>query len=251
VVVSRWNGLAVVGVLVLLSLCKFNIWLALAALLIPVAKLGSRRRQMAFAGLCVGAACVTAYLWEHASAAPLAVFQSARAAEGKLMAANAAFVAHHPIRFGEIALFSNILFSWSWLREFVGFFGWLTIPLHPLLVILYAGGMIFATSTQPVRVALSRFQRRVLEGVVVLTVLSVSVLLWILETDVKTLQQAPLGLVFIEGVQGRYFLPIAFPALVSLCKCRIRPRGWAMAAILSTVVAANAGAVLTIWATYH
>jgi len=251
VVVSRWNGLAVVGVLILLSLCKFNIWLALAALLIPAGKFGSRRGQLAFAGLCVGAACATATVWQRASATALAAFQSARAAEGKLMAANAAFVVHHPIRFGEIALFSNILFSWSWLREFVGFFGWLTIPLHPLLVILYAGGMIFAASTQPVRVALSRFQRRVLDGMVVPTVLSVSVLLWILETDVKTLQQAPLGLVFIEGVQGRYFLPIAFPALVSLSKCRIRPGGWAMAAILTTVVAANAGAVLAIWGTYH
>ena len=238
------DGLPAVGVLMVLSLCKFNPWLALLALLIPAKKFRGRRGRIAFAGLCVAAACATAFLWQHANAAALSAFQSARAADGKLLAANAAFVAAHPIRFAEIVLFTTVISSWVSLQEFVGFFGWLSVPMHPLLVMLYAAGIIFAAFMQPSRLALSRSQRNVLACVVLGTFISLNVLMWVFESDKPWLHDATQGLVFVRGIQGRYFLPIALPALALVSKRRIKPGGWRVSGILAPVVVVNAGALL-------
>jgi hypothetical protein len=245
------DGLLVVGVLILLSLCKFNPWLALFALLIPAEKFPARWGRIAFAALCVVAACATELVWNHVNAPALLALQSARAAEGKLLAANAAFVSSHPLRFAEIAVFTNVAASWEWLHEFVGVLGWVSLPIHPLLVILYTCGMILAARTLSSEIALSRCQKVVLAAVVSFTIFSLDVLLWILETPASMLHLAPFELVLIRGIQGRYFLPIALPALVLVSRGRSQPPSWGLPAILTIVAAVNAGGLLTLWSSYH
>src|SRR5207247_1378484 len=92
------------ALMVLLSLCKFNPWLALLPLLIPARKFQARWGPAAFAVACIAVASGAAFLWQYQNAAALAAFQASRAADGKLMGANAAFVAAHPVHFAGIML---------------------------------------------------------------------------------------------------------------------------------------------------
>jgi hypothetical protein len=245
------DGLPVVGVLILLSLCKFNPWLGLLALLIPAEKFPARWGRIAFAGLCAATACAVELIWSHANAAALLAFQAARAADGKLLAANAAFFSSHPLRFAEIAALTDVAGSWEWIREFVGVLGWVSVPIHPLLVILYTGGMIFAARKLCAEIAPSRYQKVILMLVVSLTVFSLNVLLWILETPTSMLHLAPFELELIRGIQGRYFLPMALPALVLVSRSRAQMPSWGLSAIIAIVVAVNAGGLLTVWSSYH
>jgi hypothetical protein len=246
------DGLPVVGVLIVLSLCKFNPWLALLALLIPAGKFPARWGRLAFAGLCAAVACSAELIWNHSNAAALLAFQSARAASGKLLAANAAFVSGHPLRFAEIAVLTNLAASWEWLHELVGVFGWVSVPIHPFLAILYIGGMIFAARRLSGKIALSRHQKAVLALVVSLTIVSLDVLLWILEMPAPILHLASREMVLIRGIQGRYFLPIALPALALAGRSRAQFPSWGLSAILTVVVAVNAGGLLTLcFAYYH
>lgn len=245
------DALLLALLLVLVSLCKFNLWLGLLILLIPSVRAGSRGKLAALTAACVLAALVAALGWQHINSEALAAFQAARAANGRVLADNAAFLRHHPLKFLEIAAYTAVVFSWVWLQQFVGMFGWISIDLNPLLVVLYAACIVVAVGAQPQRFAWERRQKLLLAAFALLSFVSLEVVLWIFETERTRLRQAYAGPVFIRGIAGRYFLPIALPALAAVSRRRWRPVPRLQACLLGAAAVVNCLALVRIWGVYH
>jgi uncharacterized membrane protein len=238
-----------VVLLVLLALCKLNVWTALLVGLIPARKFRSRGGAALFAASCMLAAMLVGSAWQSINAPAISAFRAASAAEGKLIADNAAFLLHHPFRFFELMLFTDPRFFWIWWREFIGMFGWLSIQMSPLHVFMYTAGLILAACAQSARVSVSRWQRVIVAAFVLLTVISVHALLWVFETPVQTLRHALDHWVLIGSIQGRYFLPLALPAVVLVKRC-FQLNGLLLVGILTLIVDVNVFALITISLAY-
>ena len=98
--------------------------------------------------------------------------------------------------------------------QFVGRFGWLDTPL-PLTVRMLYLGMLFLIALTDGRpdFSLSFGQRAVLAAVFLGTLLATAGIIYITWT--------PVGAGYIEGMQGRYFIPVAPAALLLLTSRRL------------------------------
>jgi uncharacterized membrane protein len=235
--------------LVLLALCKLNVWTALLVSLIPARKFRSRRWAALFAASCVLAAMLVGFGWQSINAPAISAFRAASVADGRMIPDNAAFLLHHPFRFFELMLFTGQGYFWIWWREFIGVFGWKFILLSPLHVFMYTAGLILAACTQSALVRISRWQKVIVAAFVLLTFISIHALLWVFETHVQTLQHALDQWVFIRGIQGRYFLPLALPAVVFV-KRWFRLNGLLLVGVLTLVVGVNVFALVAISLAY-
>ncbi len=244
------DRLIIVVLLALVALCKFNLWTALLAFLIPGGKFGSQKGRFIFGGTCLIAVCLVGGGWHFLNQASVATFTQHRLAEGKWTAENAAFIVNHPLMFVGNIITTDALFGWIWVNEFVGLFGWLSIPMNPVLVVSYAGVMLLAACTTAGRIEMARHERAVLGTFVLLTFISLHVLLWIFETTTRGLHDALTQSVPIAGIQGRYFLPLALPALAIVRRHHFRLQPSVVGAVLAIVVIVNGGALVTIWRVY-
>lgn len=244
------DRLIIVVLLALVALCKFNLWTALLAFLIPGGKFGSQKGRFIFAGTCLVAVCLVGGGWHFLNQASVAAFTQHRLAEGKWTGENAAFIVNHPLMFVGNIITTDALFGWIWVNEFVGLFGWLSIPMNPVLVVSYAGVMLLAACTTAGRIEIARHERAVLGTFVLLTFISLHVLLWIFETTTRGLHDALTQSVPIAGIQGRYFLPLALPALAIVRRHHFRLQPSVVGAVLAIVVIVNGGALVTIWRVY-
>jgi uncharacterized membrane protein len=243
--------LFIIVLLTLLALCKLNVWMALLVLLIPPKKFVSPRTAALFIGSCVAASLLTAFIWQTLNNPETAAFQRMYTQQGKSLLDNRTFLLGHPLRFCGMIVFTSVISSWIWLKEFVGVFGWLTIQMSPLHTFMYSAALGLAACSQSGLVRIVRFQKLVLAGFVLLTIVSIHVLLWIFETPVDVLRKACTEWVFVEGIQGRYFLPVALPALVLMPKFpAIRQEGLLQVIVLSVVVVINVLALVGIWQIY-
>jgi uncharacterized membrane protein len=246
----RRDWILVPVILVLLTLCKFNVWMSLLVLLIPAKKFGSRKRAAVFAGVCLLACCIAGFGWQKINSAAISAYASLRAGHGAVLADNIAFLQAHPLTFLGIVQSTCSSMVWIWLWEFVGVFGWVRVPLPGPLFVVYIALLILAACTQA-RVVLTRPQRTILFSFVVLTIISIHALLWVFETDTTVLRQAFAGPVFVSGIQGRYFLPIGLPALAIIGNGRIQLSRLFLLIAIGAVVVINIFALITIWRAYY
>ncbi len=248
--VSVRHRLLLIFLTVTLALCKSNVWISLLVLLIPARKFRSRGKAALFATVCVLSAFVAAFVWQRINGQAVAAFRAFEAEHGKSVPDNIAFLFGHPFRFGAIMLLTDVVSSWTWLQEFIGRFGWLTIQMSPVHALMYTTAIVLAAYTQSAAITIARWQKLIIASFVLLTVLSLHVLLWTFETSVQVLQHASTSWVRVSGMQGRYFLPVALPALALLGKRRFRLDGLLLVGVLATVVIINTMALLTIWQVY-
>lgn len=248
--VSRRDGIVLLGLTAVLALCKLNVWTGLLPLLIPSRKFGSRKRAFLFAAACVCAGCVVALAWQSLNAGAIEAYRVARAAHGAQVADNLAFLSSHPFRFLSIAAstFASSILAWLW--ELVGVFGWVTVALPGPLFVVYIALMV-ASACAADRLTLTGYQRAILACFVFLTVLSIHVLLWVFQTGRQSLSDALVGSVQIAGIQGRYFLPIALPALAVISNRGFRLGVVFLASSLAIVMAINGLALHTLWRAYR
>jgi hypothetical protein len=147
----------------------------------------------------------------------ISAFRAASAGDGRLIPDSTAFLLHHPFIFFELMLFTDPRLFWLWWRQFIGMFGWTFIQMSPLHVVMYTAGLILAACTKSARVRISRRQK---------VIVTVFVLL-----------------------QGRYFLPLALPAVVIVKRC-FQLNGLLLIGILTLVVGVNVFALITISRAY-
>jgi uncharacterized membrane protein len=248
--VRRQDLIIVPVMLVLLTLCKFNVWMSLLVLLIPAKKFGSRRRAAVFAAICLLACCLAGFGWQRLNASAIAAYGAMRAAHGAVVTDNIAFLQSHPLKFLGIVQTTCFSMVWAWLWEFVGVFGWVTVPLPGPLFAAYVALLILAAWTQS-RAVPTRPQRAILATFVALTVISIHALMWVFQTDTAVLHQAFAGPVSVSGIQGRYFLPIGLPALAIIGNRGIQLTRLFLAIALGSVVVINILALITIWRAYY
>ncbi len=248
--VRRQDWILVPVMLALLTLCKFNVWMSLLVLLIPAKKFGSRRRAVVFAGTCLLVCCLAGFGWQRINASAIAAYGAMRAAHGTVVVDNIAFLQDHPVKFLGIVQTTCFSMVGAWLWEFVGVFGWVTIPLPGPLFAVYIALLILAAWTQP-RAVLTGPQRAILAAFVALTVISIHALLWVFQTDTAVLRQALAGPVSVSGIQGRYFLPLGLPVLAIIGNGRIQLTRLFLAIALGSVALINILALITIWRAYY
>ena len=109
-------------------------------------------------------------------------------------------------------------------REFVGVLGWLDTPL-PNSYVALAAVVLLATlaMSRPAAPLVGRRPRMVAASLVLGAVVAVFVL--------QYLSWSPIGGPAVDGVQGRYFLPVAPFLLLLLPGSRARQPGWAWVAL--------------------
>jgi uncharacterized membrane protein len=195
---------AIGGVLlagILLALCKqpYAV-LLLLFFLIPPRHLGGTRRYLLFFGLLCLAGIGMMGLWLYSIRSVYAAFETAHG--GKLA------ILMEPLRYAGIVWETTCRYGLELLSGYVGTLGWHNLPLPAWLVLLHllmlAG---YALTDATPGYALCLWRRALLLGVWLLAALVIYTSLYASWT--------PPGSPVIEGLQGRYFIPIAMlPALL-------------------------------------
>jgi uncharacterized membrane protein len=118
----------------------------------------------------------------------------------------------HPFRFLGIAIADYFQHAQRYLLQFMGALGWLDVHLPKgfLLAYLVALMALLFLDADP-RLSLASWQRVVLAGATFAAMLLISASQYATWT--------PYGATYLDGIQGRYFLPLA-PAGAWACHCR-------------------------------
>jgi uncharacterized membrane protein len=248
--ISRKDAALVLATLMLLTLCKFNVWISIFALLIPVSKFGSWKRAAGFFPGCFGVCCATGLAWQKVNATAVSVYTGYRAVAGAVIVENAAFLRHHPLEFLSSIAATCYSLSLAWVWGFVGVFGWVTIPLPGPLVATYVVLLLLA-SLQSMQVRVSPWQRTILGIGVTLTVISIHVLLWVFQAHATLVKHAVSEPVLVPGIQGRYFLSIGLPALTLIANRRFNPSHRLQIGIIGAVVVINLLGLVTMCQVYY
>ncbi len=247
----------VLGVLiVLVALTRSLPAVVVLPLVIPSARFGSpRNRWLAIAAytlltvLCVG-------FWQHLNQANLE-----RLAEARMMRAyvvdvhsNIRFLREHPVETASI--FLRTVTDFHYIRakstEIVGRFGWLSVSLPGWLVCLYLALLVASATTQSYDAKLTWPARGMLLLFVAAGAANTLAAGWVLETPIVVLGVPAAWPGFRVLSQGRYWIPLAFPALILLAntKARLNPRVFAGIA-LAVILIANGVAFHIIRTTYY
>lgn len=114
------------------------------------------------------------------------------------------FILQNPVQYGSILLKTLFVYLRPfYLETFVGKFGWLDTPLAPWLRYCFLW-MLLLTS---ICISDNRIKIKPLSKLIVLGILIL--LITLVETSMYVIW-SPVGSPYIEGVQGRYFIPFAF-----------------------------------------
>jgi uncharacterized membrane protein len=147
-------------------------------------------------------------------------------------------VAQAPLHFLRLAASDYITHSFQYIDHLVGRLGWLDIGLPRLVVISYIVLFVYVAVSVSLRV--TGIERAILASVFLATLLLLSLSQYLIWT--------PVGGTSIEGLQGRYFIPVVPLALLLMSTRRVRLWRWAICAL---TMIGNAIALYTLAAHYY
>jgi uncharacterized membrane protein len=250
---------AVLGTLILLvALSRSMLAVVVLPLVIPTARFGSTRNRwcaiVAYALLGV----LSMASWQHVNRANFERLAEQRITRQRMglpavdVRANMRFLYEHPWQTASTFFHSitDLHYVHFTSREIVGWLGWLSVPLPRWLVYLYLGLLVLAPVTQTRGTNLDWPQRGLLLLFVAAAAANILAAGWVLETPLEVLNTP--WHQFSVYTQGRYWIPLVFPALVLLTNTRIRrnPRVFAGVAVCIILIA-TAVAMHAIRATYY
>jgi uncharacterized membrane protein len=227
------------------SLCKINVWLALLIVLAPVSRFRSIRHRRAVLLGCLLLAVVITAGWNAINRENInSWIEYLRVQHQTTFSANLAAVYQHPWLF-LLACARTWTERWRDLAaEFVGTFGWLSIPLPAWSVWLYVLLLVYTALAGTKEVVVKLSERLVFAGVGVLGLAFTFITIWCANTPDSYRDSALYGSGFVLGVQGRYFIPFSYPLLVALSNLRLRVnRKWLWRLTAVTIVVVNAVAL--------
>ncbi len=170
------------------------------AMLAAIPVLLTWRRSDRARGLASGAIAIAiAGTWLAGGVMPLSA--ATRAGGGLLTGAQIHWVARHPVGFLGVVLRSFVGDRWVRFREFVGVLGWLDIILKTSAYRVCKWALVIAalaTVAGPAALAVPRLRIVLLLLLVLFGIEAALYLSW-----------STLGAPSVDGVQGRYFLPVA------------------------------------------
>lgn len=230
---------ACLGVLIVANaLSKFNVFLVLILVLIPAERFASRRQRWLSVAAGVLLAILAAAAWQQANRENIVNFRAFRFSLGVDVTANAQFAAAHPLLVIQAALHTILDYAGTYLTEVVGFLGTLSLPLPAWLVAVYLVVLLILMITAPPGLPASGSKRAWAAGLFAASITAIFFLLFTFETArAKLAVFSPES--YVDGMQGRYAIPI-FPLLFFvLGQRRTLPPAvaWGMAVV--TVLIAN------------
>ncbi|MFL5252412.1 MAG: DUF2142 domain-containing protein [Rhodopila sp.] len=206
-VVSRWEWLIPAVLIGMASAskivyCSLTLLLAVAAATaLPPAR--NTLAKTRFIIVLIGLSLVIPVLWQVYGAMPVTV--TFRAEDNVLPAGQLHYLANHPADVPGIATATFKLLWWLYIRQFIGVLGWLDTDLSPwfyhavpaVLLLILLVTMLGPDGSWRGQVWLR------------LSVLAAACLATVATFAALYLIWSPVGSPIVEGVQGRYFLPIA------------------------------------------
>lgn len=243
---------AVLGlIMVVSSLCKFNLWFALLVLLIPVPRFGrASRRWLSLAGY-IALCCMTAAFWQWINRHNFELFEQARITTQAIdVRENTAFLIHEPWMFLRGFARTVIAERSEFLRMFTGVLGPLKVVLPVFVTSGYAVLLGLTVLMASGRAQLRTAQRILLLSIAAASFVSIFMVLWVLETTPPLAAEVLNGQGLISGVQGRYFIPFAFLFLAALGTARVRAGRAAVIGIIVFVIGLNVVALNTVRQAY-
>ncbi|AVQ95977.1 DUF2142 domain-containing protein [Ethanoligenens harbinense] len=202
-------------VLILLQFCillgKYVYFpLLLLIFLIPREKFHSQpKRKILLATALPSAVCLTVWLLAY----KISTLGMAADPYANVYREQAQFVLFHPVQYAAMLLDNLYRYRQDWVTGFVGLFGWLNAPL-PLPFVLFYVVLLIVSAMLEVVINRTFLSRRMLAFVSVMCYILVATAEYIVWTP--SLGNGTVGQLNIIGVQGRYFIPFAFPILLLL-----------------------------------
>ena len=240
--------LVLAAAIIVASLSKTNVWLVGLIVLAPASRFRNARQRWAVVLGCFVLALLVIAGWNYVNRENTAAWIEHNRVQLEVQFAdNVAAVYQHPWMLLQ-AFGRTWRDRWQeFAAQFVGKFGWLSVNLPVWAVWTYCVllGLVALTGAAEIRITV--VQRLVFLGVVALGVAAVFIAMWCANTP-KSYNQAVLqGVGHIPGVQGRYFIPFAFPLLSALSVTRLRVnRKWLLVLAAVTIITVNAVALQTI-----
>src|SRR5271157_1287610 len=254
VFLSTRHWLSLGGLLLFATLCKFNPWLVLLLLLIPASKFGTPKKKLLAIAAYLGLVLLVAAAWQVVDKANLLELKATRMERDVSVDTNLRFIQHEPGEFFAAVARSLWLERAAYATEFVGYFGWISIPLAPWLVWTYLGFLIVVGAATESRVRFGLKDRLICGAVAAGSVVSIFMLLWVMEMTRRYLATEIAGLHrgVVPGVQGRYLIPLAPVLLATVTNTRIRLNSrLVVAACVGMVLMADATALTEVHRAYY
>src|SRR5215469_120169 len=171
-VISIRRLVALGCLLLVVTLCKFNPWYVLLVLIIPAERLGGQRKKLLLTGSMLGVALLVSGVWQLVDRANVAVFQAGKTNLGIYVSDNFRFIFAHSGEFFSAVGRSFELYGRDYMREFVGFFGWLSVGLPYWVVSLYLAMLVVAAVGAGEKTKLTARDRLICVVVVVGSIIS-------------------------------------------------------------------------------
>lgn len=220
----RWSnrlGTAALAVAALLSTAK-SVYVLVPLVLVPAILLSDlgRRTKIGWTAGLAGACLVPGALW---SIVTKATFRPHRTDAVIDPSGQAAHFLMHPLEFGTAVARTSMHYLTQYTESFVGTLGWLDTRLPGVFIGLYLGLLVAVlfigrkADTDRPSPRLERVWYFVLWSATILLIFASLAMVW-----------NPVGVAVIEGIQGRYFIPLV--PLLLLCAgaaLKLEARIWA------------------------
>ncbi|MBP5204842.1 DUF2142 domain-containing protein, partial [Candidatus Saccharibacteria bacterium] len=184
---------------VLLGMCKYAyLPLCLIVLIIPMEKFGTKRRKYLSIGLLAGGIIIMNIIWFFIAKDLLKLQQLG----GYDVNSQLQYILHNPIKF-IVAIMNTVAYKgWSTIGSAVGAnLEWFDVGINDLLVSLVV--IVFCFSIYRYReVVISPSLKHAAIFIFIITTIGFIV--------IEYLTWTPMGANYVDGIQGRYFLPMLF-----------------------------------------
>lgn len=198
-------------------------------LLIPVRKIGNKKKYATVFALLFLASVLAIFTWSFFSKSTYTTLVP-NAAPGKQIH----FILTHPFDLVGVILRTFFKDGIEYISQFVGKLGWLDTKLPPLFILSYIIMLGFISLVNHRKdILISQMQKRILLLTFILNVILIATILYISWTPVAKDR--------ILGLQGRYFIPIA-PVLFLLLynsKFQVKVKNIGMIITLYSIVSAT------------
>jgi uncharacterized membrane protein len=231
------------AILILAVMARMNPTLLLLLFIIPRRFFGPRYRYLLAIGSIFALVLLGILIWNHVNRWTWETFCQSRI-DIVVPQRNLDFILHSPCAFAKLLIITLRRFWWDYVMQFVGRqMGWLNAELPIWIIYSYLAALLLSPLISRNEASLCLWQKAVIAGTFIVGALSIFVFLWITE--------APKGITFINGIQGRYFIPFAPFLLVLLPNRILRTSSRILSVCLVAYIILADSAILTVLCTRY